>query len=78
MAIPKGFIESLGSDSGAGDDSASDSETSESSTLEQHLSAMFRAGKAGDFATAADCFKAAVAAADEPETDSEESDSEEY
>jgi len=78
MALPKGFIESLGSDSGAGDDSAPDSEASESSMLEQHLSAMFRAGKAGDFATAADCFKAAVAAADEPEADDTEGDSEDY
>jgi hypothetical protein len=77
MAIPKGFIESLGSDSGA-DDSAPDSEASESSMLEQHLSAFFRAGKTGDFATAADCFKAAVAAADEPEADDGESNDEEY
>lgn len=77
MAIPKGFIESLGSDPGA-EQSASDSEPGESSMLEQHLSAMFRAGKAGDFATAADCFKAAVAAADEPEADDTEGDTEDY
>lgn len=75
MALPKGFIDSLGGDAGA-DDSAPD-DTASDSMLEQHLSAMFRAGQKGDFATAGDCFRAALAAADEPEA-GDESDTEEY
>jgi hypothetical protein len=69
MALPEGFIESLGGDKGSDDKSGSES-TDDGSMLEQHLRAMFRAGNAGNFAKAADCFQAAMTEAgsdDEPD-----------
>lgn len=70
MALPEGFIESLGGDKGSDDKSGSES-TDDGSMLEQHLRAMFRAGSAGNFDKAADCFRAAMTEAsggdDEPD-----------
>lgn len=80
MDLPRGLVESLGDDGPSKEGSDS---TDDESMLEQHLRAFFRAGNAGKFAQAADCFKAAMdehsGESESPSEDASESgESDEY
>ena len=73
---------SAGSESGDSDTTPDDGETpddNDGSPVEQHLRAMWRAGNAGNFKLAADCFSAATTAhGDAQDSDAEKGATAEY